>query len=250
VRITAIGAALLLAATLSGCASAGPGGERTMGPLASPSASGPASSAPPSTPPTSAPPTSAKPASFPTTPKGYADATMSAWTSHKDERLADLTTDDAGASIATVPGGIDAHWHYNQCEGAAGASYCVYDNNNGDRVQLRIDNATVGQPGAVVEFKYDPTVYAAVPDDYVNAFMQAWKDGNTRRMQALSTSQVTSYFTHYTPQDTWTLADDSGAGHTHVVISNADGFSQTVDVLNLQLAQPHAIEAVCNPGCA
>jgi hypothetical protein len=175
---------------------------------------------------------------------------MSAWTAHKDDRLSDLTSDDAGASIATVPGGVDAHWHYNNCQGAAGSTYCLYDNNNGDRVQLRIDNATVGHAHAVVEFKFDPTVYAAAADDYVNAFMQAWKDGNTRRMQALSGQQVTSYFTHYTPQDTWMLADDGAAGHTHVTISNADGFNQTVDVLNQQLGQPHAIEAVCNPTCA
>jgi hypothetical protein len=175
---------------------------------------------------------------------------MAAWTNHKDSRLADLTTDDAGASITTLPAGIDTHWHYNRCDGAAGSTFCAYDNNNGDRVELHLDNATVGHPDAVIEFKYDPTVYASDPDTYVNAFMQAWKDGNVRRMQALSSAQVTSYFTHYTPQDTWHLTDDSGAGHAHVTIANDDGFMQTVDVVTLTLGQAHAIAAVCNPLCA
>lgn len=244
--------ALPAGSALSACSTATPHPSTGLGAVhgspsapGSASASGAASPTPTTTSTTSTP----KPPTYPKTAQGYTQAALDAYVKGNDTRLGLLSNIGAKINFDNIHP-TNSHWHYHTCEGAAGSSYCTFDNDNGDRVQMQVDNATLGKPHAIVDVVLDATEYGASADGVVNTFMQAWHDGNVYRMKILSSAAVTSYFTHYTPQESWTLADDSGAGHTHVRITNSDGFDQTVDVTNSKIGSAHSIGAVCNPTCA
>jgi hypothetical protein len=240
---------LAVAATalaLAGCTShAVPGGTPSSAP---PSAGASAGVGALGGQPSPAPPSPAA-ASYPSDALAYAKAAINAWLAGDHARLAQLSSPGVVSSFGSVPGQPDRHWHGADCEGAAGSSYCPFFNNNGDRLLIRLSNQSLGAPHAVSEETFQATTYPATADAYVTEFLKAWQESNTYRMRALSTDTVTSYFVHYTPQQAWTLADEGTAGHTHVHITNTDGFDQTVDVTNQDLKAPHAISVICNPTC-
>ena len=207
----------------------------------------------PSIPPTTANPPTGSPG-YPGDARGYAQAALDAWTGGAHTYLVALTSPAAASGFDHITGHPDGHWHFHTCEGAAGSQYCTWDNNNGDRLRIKVIAQYVGQAHAIDEVVLDVTTYPAGADAYVNGFMQAWLDANTYRMSALSGTTVTSYFTHYTPQTQWTVSSAGGgaAGTTYVKITNSAGFAQTVGVTNQYLGQPHAITRACpgTTGCA
>ena len=241
--------ALITIVAVAGCSHSSPTAITGLGNVsASPSAAGSPSEV--ATPVSSGTPTSTpKPPTFPKTAEGYAQAGLDAYGKKNTARLVDLTTNAAKAQFDDVHPS-NTHWHYHDCQGAAGSSYCTFDNDNGDRFQIQVDNAALGAPHGIINVVIDKTIYFPTADDYVREYMQAWHDGNTFRMKSLSNTDVTSYFTHYTPQEAWTLAEDGTAGHTYVHITNLDGFDQTVKVQDDKLGQPHAIVDHCNAPCS
>ncbi len=252
VIVVATVAVLVLA--LAGCGKSGAGTATATGTPAAgvgglnPVDGSPAASATPSDSagPTAGPSTAA----YPGDAKAYAQAALDAWASGAHAGLVALTSPAAATGFDHITSHPDMNWHFHTCEGAAGSQYCMWDNNNGDRLRIKVISQYVGQAHAIDEVVLDATTYPSIADDYAGAFMQAWLDGNSYRMTALSAATVTSYFTHYTAQATWTFADQGTAGHTKVRITNPDGFDQTVNVTNQYLGQPHAITEVCTTGCA
>jgi hypothetical protein len=235
--------AMIIIGTLAGCGHSSPTPTTVLGNVSA-GPSTPASS--PTDSPTPTPSTSTpKPPTFPKTAQGYAQAALDAYGKSNTARLVDLTTSAAKAQFDDVHPS-NTHWHYHDCEGAAGSSYCTFDNDNGDRFQIQVDNNALGSPHGVINVVIDVTTYASNAHDYVNTFMQAFHDVNIFRMRALSNSGVTSYFTHFTPQDAWTVTEDGAAGHTYLHITNLDGFDQYVEVENDKLGQQHAIVDHCD----
>src|SRR5262245_44911904 len=148
----------------------------------------PGSSTPPTTTPTAildsptTVETTAAPApSYPSTARAYAEAILAAWTGDKTDRLGQLTTPTVQDQILEIPGPIDEHWHYSRCEGAAGSSYCIFHNNPGDMIRIRITNELLKQAHAAVEVVFDPVTFPSDPVLYVKEFIAAWQDGNTYR---------------------------------------------------------------------
>ena len=239
--------AMILIGALAGCGHSKPTAITGLGDVSP----GPTAAASPSDTPTPTPSASSgtsttpKPPTFPRTAQGYAQAGLDAYGKRNTARLVDLTTAASKAQFDDVHPS-NTHWHYHDCNGAAGSSYCTFDNDNGDRFQIQIDNNALGSPHGIVNVNIDATILFPTADDYVRTFMQAWHDGNVVRMKALSNPTVTSYFTHFTPQEAWTLSEDGAAGHTYVHITNADGFDQYVEVENDKLGHQHAIVDHCD----
>ena len=90
--------------------------------------------------------TTAAPASYPSSARAYAEAILAAWSAKKLDRLGLLTSAEVQEQLIEIPGPIDTHWHYSRCDGAAGSSYCVFFNNPGDMITLRVANAALGTP--------------------------------------------------------------------------------------------------------
>ena len=150
---------------------------------------------------TSAPP--AAPA-YPATARAYAEAVLAAWKQKLINKLGDLTTALVQDQIISIPGPPNQTWTYQRCDGAAGSSYCAFVNADGDVITLRISTALLGKAHAATEVKLDQTEYSSDAKQYVQAFVEAWRNGNTKRMLALSADQsVVDFFTHYTPPETY-----------------------------------------------
>lgn len=185
--------------------------------------------------------TAAPPGSYPADARSYGLAAITAWVNGQTSRLGDLTAPGVATNFVNIGGHPDTHWAYYNCQGAAGTQYCVYRNNNGDELQLRLRNDLLGKAHAVVEAIFEQTAYASSPDAYVSAFLLAWTKGNRQRMLALSNQGTVDFVTHYTPPASWTLTTDGAAGSTYVRATNPAGFDLTVRVINQNLGQPHAI---------
>lgn len=126
----------------------------TPGTSATKSTSSPATAAP-GTPSTSfststpVPPTSATPASTPTTPEDYAKGLYAAWRKG-DKATADTlgTPDAVDALFAYEP----TDFTFQDCQGAAGSTICTFTAGVGS-IEMRVRNATGGEPVLVVEVK-------------------------------------------------------------------------------------------------
>jgi hypothetical protein len=238
--------AMIMIGALAGCGHSKPTAITGLGDVSpGPTAAASPSDTPTPTPSASPSASTPKPATFPKTAQGYAQAGLDAYGKGNTARLTDLTTAGSKAQFDDVHPS-NTHWHYHDCEGAAGSSYCTFDNDNGDRFQIQIDNNALGSPHGIINVVINVTTYPGNAHDYVNAFMQAFFDVNTFRMRALSSTNLTSYFTHFTPQESWSLSEDGAAGHTYVHITNADGFDQYVEVENDKLGHQHAIVDHCD----
>lgn len=202
--------------------------------------------------PTSAAPSSAAPISYPSDAKAYAEAVLAAWKNGDATTLAALTSSGVPAKYTGLSPQPNKTWHYSRCEGAAGSSYCIFFNDNGDKITVRLTNQTLGAAHANSDMTFDKTSYPTTAVAYVKAFTDAWQDGNTWRMTALSKADgsLTSYFTHYTPPDVgYLVCDDGGgaAGSTFVHLYNHVGLNYFIQVSNPALGQPHAIVNNVNP---
>lgn len=198
----------------------------------------------PTTPATTAPPA---PPTYPATARAYAEAILTAWRLKQQSRLADLTTAQVEEQIIEIPGPPNQQWVYQTCDGAAGSSYCAFVNVEGDVITLRISNQFLGKPDAATEVKLDLTVYAPKATDYVKSFVEAWRNGNTRRMLALSSQGEVDYFTHYTPPSTYTVCSFKVGTLWQVRVYNSDGLSYLMKVTDAQLTKPHAITSHVTP---
>jgi hypothetical protein len=128
--------------------------------------------------------------SYPTTARAYAEATVAAWAGHDLDGLADLTTAQVHEQLLEVPGQPKTDWIHYLCDGAAGSSFCILRNGDGDQVKLKVTHQNLGGPHAVVEVTVGLTTYGSDADSYATAFAVAWASSNTARMRALARPDV------------------------------------------------------------
>jgi len=203
-------AVLLLAFALAGCAQpGGPGGSTAPGPggtaglgtfgtEASPVA---ASSAPPA-------------ASYPSGAGPYTQAALNAWLNGDTARL-DQLRDPAATIFATLSAGdYDKHFTLKNCQGAAGSSYCTFDNNVGDELMLRVSNEKLGHPHALTDGHFSAITFPTDMQAYAQECLDAWKAGNTARVGFLTTADAKTHLGAIADSyrsATWTFVDSQGA---------------------------------------
>jgi hypothetical protein len=137
---------------------------------------------------------------------------------------------------------VNMTWHYGRCEGAAGSTYCIFFNDDGDKFVLQLNNQLLGQAHAGVSVQFGQIEFPSAATAYVKAFVAAWQDGNRWRMLALANQNEVDYFTHYTPPDPgYQTCEDHVAGSTYVRVYNTVGLNYAIQVTNAQLGKSHAI---------
>jgi hypothetical protein len=191
--------------------------------------------------------TSKAPTTYPATAQAYGQKTLTAWGAIDVQTLSDLTTADAQAQLNALVIPPNQPWNFQTCDGAAGSTYCAYASNDGDVITLRMVNSVLGKAHAVAEVKFDPTVYATDATGYVKEFIEAWRDGNTRRMLALSSQAEVDYFTHFTPPDTYVVCGLRSGDVWSERIYNAAGLNYVVKVADPVLGNRHAITGHVDP---
>jgi hypothetical protein len=228
----------LLAATLAGTASC----VDTGGPLPPATTPSPTTSdtpTPSSVVTATSTPTAAA-TSYPATAQAYGEAVLQAWRLKQYTRLTDLAAPEALTQLQTT-GNIETDWSLVNCQGAAGSSYCQYLNSDGDSATLRLDNQRLGRAHAATEVKLDLTTYSNNAIEYVKAFIEAWRNANTRRMATLGNPTEVSYFTHDTPPAAYSTCATLAGGTASVRVYNADGLNYTLTVSVATLGAKHAI---------
>ena len=245
-RIAAVVAAIAIPVLLvAGCRAAQPAG---AGHVTAPSTTTPDKSARTPTSPgsTAAPPAIETP---PVEPSGYPTdyhrAVLAAWSSHDTARLALLTSDPD--NFLAIPGHPDQNWTPVQCGGPVGSEYCGYENRDGDAITIRVGRQAFTEHKWHVAnlHRWDPITFPADPKAYADEFLHAWIDGYHTRMLMLSLPQVVDHFNALgLIDDSYTITTKDTASHTHVRITRAGGFNQTIAIRNQQVALrlPHAID--------
>ena len=226
--------AATLAATASCVEASGP-----VNPITTPSASASETPTPSTVVTATSTPTTAVVA-YPATAQGYAEAVLQAWRSRQFTRLTDLTTPEVLTQLQTT-GNIETDWSFVNCQGAAGSSYCQYVNSDGDSATLRLNNQRLGTAHAATEVKLDLTTYSNNAVEYVKAFIEAWRNANTKRMATLANAAEVSYFTHYTPPGAYSTCATLAGGTANVRVYNPDGLNYTITVSVATLGAEHAI---------
>lgn len=183
---------------------------------------------------------------YPANAKDYCTAAVQAWLKKQDSRIKQLS--DAGGAVnwANIQSNLNTDWKYVKGDGAAGSTYCVVRNDNGDELQVQVTNQLLGKPMAITNVVLDRTEYASSPDDYVHALITAWENGNTQRMGAYSTSSVVSSLTKHAAPPDWTNDPATTVGD-HVEIhgsSRESGASYTFAVKTSPGGKAHAILSV------
>ncbi len=179
-------------------------------------------------------------ADFPSTARLYGEAVLLAWRSNQLTRLGDLVTSTVLSQLQST-GAIEPNWAYLECQGAAGSSYCQFRNGDGDAVTVRLDNQLLGKAHATTEVKLDLTTYSNNAVEYVKAFIEAWRNANTKRMATLANQTEVDYFTHYVPPETYSTCATITSGFANVRVYNADGLDYTLTIAVATLGNKHAI---------
>lgn len=229
----------VLAATLATTASCvDTSGPTTPSPPA-PTDSADPTSAGPSSPATSTSAAAAAP-SYPASAQGYAEAVLQAWRLRLFTRVSDLASPEVLTQLQTTAN-IETDWSLVNCQGAAGSSYCQYLNGDGDSATLRLDNQLLGKAHATTEVKLDLTTYSNNAVEYVKAFIEGWRNANTKRMATLANQPEVGYFTHYAPPGNYSTCATLAAGTASVRVYNSDGLNYTLTVAVALLGTKHAI---------
>jgi hypothetical protein len=223
-RIAVAGAVALTALVVGGCAKKNQAGTNPpsagVGQIgASPTAAGTATGGAGAT--TAPPPASPAGPSYPTDPRGYAQALLRAWANKDYTRLGQLAAPSAVQQIKdsiNFTGLPNSNWHYIRCEGAAGSQYCTFRNDNGDETVIRLISSQIGHPMAVTEAPLERTQFPTTAGAYIGAFMDAWQKGNQQRMLAYSTQTVLGYATSNQVISSFNLGCDGAAGSTYVSV--------------------------------
>ena len=143
---------------------------------------------------TAAPTKSATPsptASFPASARLYAEAVLLAWRTKQYGQLGELTTPAVLSQLQTTAN-VEPNWAYVNCQGAAGSSYCLFINGDGDAITLRLDNQLLGKARATTEVKLDQTTYSTALLEYVVWSSLTSVAARARPMSWLSRRTVTA----------------------------------------------------------
>jgi hypothetical protein len=204
-------AILLLAFALAGCGPAGgPGGATTPGPGGTAGLGTVGTDATP----TGGTSNSAPPATYPSSAGPYTQAAVNAWVNGDTARL-DQLRDPATTIFATLSAGdYDKHFAVRSCQGAAGSSYCVFYNNVGDELTLKVSNEKLGHPHALNDGQFSPITFPTNMQSYAQECLDAWKAGNTARVSFLTTADAKTHLYNIADSyrsTTWTFVDSQGA---------------------------------------
>lgn len=178
---------------------------------------------------------------YPSTARAYAEAVVKAWKQGQINTLGDLTTPEVQEQLMEIPEPLNDDWVYLRCDGTAGSSYCMFTNDNGDELTLRISHQLLSKAHAAVEVKLDLTVYPLDGITYVKEFVGAWQIGNTTRMLKLSKQSVVDEvgsIPQHTP--TYPKPDCCGGGLLQVKV-NWKSSTSRFDVGTTLLGGPNAI---------
>lgn len=186
--------------------------------------------------------------SFPTTHRGYAEATVAAWSTGDLTRLGELATPAVHEQLLEIPGNLRTDWVHHRCDGVAGSSYCTLRNGDGDSLTVRVTSQYLGGPHAATALAASLTTYPANGEAYASELVRAWAAGNTPRMRALARPDVVIAVNDNhqdRPQGTWalsTVSEHGGAGLLIVDVDVNEGDVQfTLHVGTTLLGTPHAI---------
>lgn len=216
-------AVLLLAFALTGCAqgtgqpSPGGGGFASLGP----SASAGGQAAPPPSAPSSAAPT------YPSDADTYSQAAVTAWLNGDQARL-DQLRDPGNQILHSVGlGDYDKHWMFQDCQGAAGSSYCTFFNGVGDVLVLQLSNPLLGGPHAITHGTFDPLTFPTDMKAYAQECLDAWRAGNLARVGYLTQPDAKTHLLNIAAShklDDWTFVDAQGAaGSSYLTWHNPNG---------------------------
>jgi hypothetical protein len=205
----AIGACLLLVA---GCTTTPPATSATgtatgVGSLGTAAPTRPASTPPPA-------------ATYPNSAEDYAKAAVAAWSGRDLTRLDQLEVQDGELhTLYHCNGCYDIHFTLVNCEGAAGSSYCLFFNNVGDSLRLRLVNQFLGQPRAIGNGSiWEPIMFPSDNKAYAQEALDAWQAGNDNRLKLLIANppmtSVAITALGADPGAQWTFNSSSGAAGT------------------------------------
>jgi hypothetical protein len=164
---------------------------------------------------------------YPGTAEEYAKAAVAAWAGRDIGRLDALEVQDGELhTLYQCSGCYDIHFTLVNCEGAAGSSYCLFFNNVGDSLRLKVVNQFLGQPRAISTGSiWDPIKFPSDDRAYGQEALDAWQAGNDNRLKLLianppmTTAAITA--TGADPSAQWTFSGSSGAaGSTGYVWNN------------------------------
>jgi hypothetical protein len=196
------------------------------------------------TPTTEAPP----PPSYPDSAREYAEAVVAAWAGGDEDRLADLTTAQVHEQIIEIPTPIDHNWSFDECATVVPNRSCGFYNSNGDKFVLLINPDLLGKPHGAIEVALDLTEYPDNAVTYGREFVNAWRDGNTNRLNKLATDAVITYITgKTTPAAAYRACGDGAAGSTYVRIYGGGGPEYVFQVQNQALGGPEAVVGWVTP---
>ena len=100
--------------------------------------------------------TTPTPAQIPDTAEDYAVAVFSAWSTDDTDTLENLASEEVIEVLVARGYDDDDLWEPTGCDGAAGSVYCQWRSEDGETLQLRIDNAaaSAGERHAAVEARF------------------------------------------------------------------------------------------------
>jgi hypothetical protein len=133
--------------------------------------------------------TSAPAATYPTTPEAYTKAAINAWAAH-DSATLDALEVSGGLlhGLSTTAYNTEFSLAPDNCQGAAGSSYCLYFNKYGDELTLKVENQLLGQAHAIVtaaDSTFIPTIFPSDEKEYAGEALSAWMLKNDNRLKLL-----------------------------------------------------------------
>jgi hypothetical protein len=131
---------------------------------------------------------------YPGTASEYAKAAITAWAAGDTTRLDQLESSDGllHTQLHCVSC-FDQHFTFIHCQGAAGTSYCLFYNNVGDELTLRVVNSLLGHPLAVNSGgAFDPITFPADDKAYAQEALSAWVGRNDARLKLLTAANMTT----------------------------------------------------------
>jgi hypothetical protein len=178
---------------------------------------------------------------FPAEAQEYAEAAVAAWAAPDLIRLDELTTAAVHDEIIELPGPPDLAWTFIRCEDTVSASVCSFHNTDGDYLVLEVDHGLLTEASAVVEAEFQITAYPDEVQEYVEAFVAAWQEGNPPRMNNLATADAAAVLQQLPPAPVidYQTADPDDQLTTVVVI--LAGAEVETRVSNGLLGEPLAI---------
>jgi hypothetical protein len=186
---------------------------------------------------------------YPNSPAAYAQAIVDEWTPPADlGALGELTTSEVQEQLIEIPMPLDMNWHYANCADSSGQWHCVFHNDHGDKLTLQISDALLGQAHAGVAVALDLTEYPDQAVAYGREYIDAWKDGNTYRMNRLATDTVVGFHEPKTkPANNYLACGEGAMGSTYVRIYGGGGPEYILQVSNMALGNPEAIVGYVSP---